>query len=132
MLSVLRSPQRSARKHVAAVALAARSVRRILHEELKFHPYKWTVLQELNPRDFVARENACEELLAMPHDTLVFFSDKAHFHLSGSVNKQNMRYWSPDNPRQLHRRPLHSQRVTIWSWNNWSMFFLKKTNWQFR
>ena len=50
----------------------------------------------------------------MPHDALVYFSDEAHFRLSGDVNKQNMRYWSPDNPRQLHQRPLHSQRVTVW------------------
>ena len=72
------------------------------------------MVQELNPRDFVARENACEALLGMPHDTLFYFSDEAHFHLSGAVNKQNMRYWSPDNQRQLHHRPLHSQRVTVW------------------
>ena len=23
-----------------------------------------------------------------------FFSDEAHFHISGCLNKQNMRYWS--------------------------------------
>lgn len=112
--SVLQSPQRSARKHASAVGLSARTVRRILHEELKFHPYKLAVVQELNPRDFVARENACAALLGLPEDTIVFFSDEAHFHISGSVNKQNMRYWSPNNPRQLHQRPLHSERVTVW------------------
>lgn len=25
-----------------------------------------------------------------------------------------MRYWSPHNPRELHQRPLHSERVTVW------------------
>ena len=74
-LSVLQSPQRYARKHATAVGLSARSVRRILHEELNFHPYKFAVVQELNPRDFVAQENACEELLGMPQDALVYFSD---------------------------------------------------------
>lgn len=110
----MRSPQRSARKHAAALGLSARSTRRILHEELKFHPYKLAVVQELNPRDFVARENASEALIGLPNDTIVFFSDEAHFHLSGYVNKQNMRYWSRDNPRELHQRPLHSERVTVW------------------
>ena len=90
--SVLRSPRRSARKHASALGLSARSVRRILHEELKFHPYKLAVVHELNPRHFVAQENACEALLGLPDATLVFFSDEAHFHLSGTVNKQNMRY----------------------------------------
>ena len=35
------------------------------------------------------------------------------FHLSGCLTKQNMRYWSETNPRELHQRPLHSDRVTV-------------------
>jgi hypothetical protein len=30
------------------------------------------------------------------------------------VNKQNYRYWSETNPRQLHERPLHSPKVSVW------------------
>ena len=41
-------------------------------------------------------------------------SDKAHFHLNGPVNKQNLRYWAPENPRNIQERPLHSARVTVW------------------
>ena len=41
-------------------------------------------------------------------------TDEAHFHLSGSVNKQNMRYWSPVNPKELDEMPLHSPEVTVW------------------
>ena len=41
-------------------------------------------------------------------------SDEAHFHLDGFVNKQNYRYWATTNPRQLHQRPLHSLKVTVW------------------
>ena len=44
----------------------------------------------------------------------MLFSDEAHFHLCGTVNKQNFRYWVVDNPRELHERPLHSPRVTLW------------------
>jgi len=40
-------------------------------------------------------------------------SDEAHFHVSGFVNKQNFRYWSQANPRALHEKPLHSQKVTV-------------------
>jgi hypothetical protein len=36
-----------------------------------------------------------------------------HIHLSECVNKQNMCYWSEENPRELHERPLHSDRVTV-------------------
>ena len=37
-----------------------------------------------------------------------------HFHLCGTVNKQNFRYWASGNPRELHQRPLHSPKVTAW------------------
>lgn len=57
-----------------AVGLSACYVRRNFPEELEFHPYKLPVVQELNPRDFVARGNACEAFLVMPHDALVFIN----------------------------------------------------------
>lgn len=78
----MRSPRRSAGKHTAAVEFSPRSVRQILHEEFKFYTYKLALGQEPNPRDFVARENACEALLSMPDEILIFFSDEAHFYLS--------------------------------------------------
>jgi hypothetical protein len=31
----------------------------------------------------------------------------------GTVNKQNFRYWSHNNPREL-QRPLHSLKVIVW------------------
>ena len=30
------------------------------------------------------------------------------------MNKQNCRYWAPENPQELHKRPLHSERLTVW------------------
>ncbi|KAL1497172.1 hypothetical protein ABEB36_008172 [Hypothenemus hampei] len=113
--SFLQSPRRSARKHANVLGISVRSVRKILHDDLHFHPYKLAVVQELSERDFVTREHACEEFLErLPDDAIVFFSDEAHFHLSGCVNRQNMRYWSDANPRELHERPLHCERVTVW------------------
>ena len=44
----------------------------------------------------------------------LIMSDEAHFHLNGTVNKQNFRYWASENPRELHQRPLHSPKVTAW------------------
>ena len=47
-------------------------------------------------------------------ELVIVTSDEAHFHLKGNVNKQNFRSWSPMNPRHLHERPLHCDKVTIW------------------
>ena len=47
-------------------------------------------------------------------DLTLIMSDKVHFHLNGTVNKQNFRYWASENPRELHQRPLCSPKVTVW------------------
>jgi hypothetical protein len=41
-------------------------------------------------------------------------SDKAHFYLTGLVNKQNCQYWSDRHSRELVQKPLHSSTVTVW------------------
>jgi len=99
--------------------MSDRSFRRILHEDLHFHPYKLQIVQEIRPRDWVARETFCltmRDLLRQNPQMLhtILMSDEAHFELWGSVNKQNMRYWSDGNPHELHIKPLHSSRVTVW------------------
>ena len=94
--------------------MSDRTVRRILHQDLNFHPYKMAVAQELGERDFHARRNACEALREnLPQDALVFFSDEAHFHICGCVNKQSKRCCSANNPRELHHRPLNCERVAV-------------------
>ena len=50
---VLQSPRRSARKHASALGISNRSVRRILHQDLHFHPYKMVVVQELTQQDWI-------------------------------------------------------------------------------
>ena len=113
--SVVKSPMRSARKHALALGFSDRSVRRILHFDLRFHPYKLACVQELSERDYQSRVNCCLQIISkLPKNSVLLTSDEAHFHLSGFVNKQNFRYWSDENPQQLVQQPLHSKRVTVW------------------
>jgi len=37
----------------------------------------------------------------------IIFSDEAHFHLDGFVNRS-------DNPHVIVEKQMHSQRVTVW------------------
>ena len=46
--SVVRSPQRSARKHAFAMRLSNTMIRCILHSDLKFHPYKMAIVQKIH------------------------------------------------------------------------------------
>jgi len=51
------------------------------------------------------RRISSEQLLEMLNDDgviiTVLMTEEAHFHLSGYVNKQNYRYWAPENPQEL-------------------------------
>ena len=42
----------------------------------------------------------------------IFFSDEAHCHLSGHINKQSMRCWSQAHPHEHTYQPLSQEKVT--------------------
>jgi len=116
-MAIVKSPWRSVRRHSAGIGLSDRSVRRILHKDLNFHPYKIVIFQELNDCDMANRRISAEQLLEMLNDdgvtNTLLMTNEAHFHFSANVNKQNYRYWAPENPQDLYQRPLHSERLTI-------------------
>jgi len=117
-MATVKSPRRSVSRHSATIGLSDRSVRRILHKDLNFHPYKIATVRELSDCDMANRRISSEQLLELLNDDGVIntflMADEAHFHLSAYVNKQNYRYWAPENPQELHQRPLHSERLTVW------------------
>ena len=113
--SILQSPWRSVHRHASDLGISDRSVRWILKDDLHFHPYKKVIVQKLSECNLTSRRNACEALLEnISEDAIVYFSDEAHFHLTGCINKQNMHYCADTNPQELHQRPLHSPKVTVW------------------
>ena len=44
----------------------------------------------------------------------IIMSDEAHFHFVDYVNKQNCRIWGSENRKIIIKKPLYSQRVTVW------------------
>jgi hypothetical protein len=114
--ALTRSPQKSARRHVHELRLSRESVRTILKKDLAFHPYNLCIVQQLKATDYQQREDFAvrmQVLLEEHANTIILMSDEAHFHLSGEVNKQNFRYWGSENPRNMHEKSLHTQRVTV-------------------
>ena len=88
-------------------------------KHIGFKAYKVSVQHQLLPADFDNRQTFCrwirdEIFLGHIDPNLLFFSDEAWFHLTGYINSQNNRYWSTDNPHQLHEVPLHDQKVGVW------------------
>jgi len=64
-MAMVKSPRCSVRRLCAAIGLYDRSVRRILHKDLNFHPYKIAFVQELSDYDMANRMISSEQLLEM-------------------------------------------------------------------
>lgn len=100
--------------------VSRRSVLRVLKQE-KYHPYKIRLLHELNEDDPDRRLQFCETMMEICNLNQVFhrnilFSDEATFCLNGSVNRQNFRYWSTNNPRWMREQHTQNpQKVNVWA-----------------
>jgi len=114
--AVVRSPTRSARRRAVELGMSEWTVRRILDKDLGFHSYKVMIVQTLNEGDYQQRLAFAEQMLEIieEHEDAIIMSDEARFHVNGSVNKQNFRYWAAQNPHEVHERPLHGPKVTVW------------------
>ena len=85
-------------------------------KDLKLRPYKVQIVQKLHDEDTVIRlQFAREELTRIDenpsHLDQLIFSDEAHFHIDGGVNRHNHRYWAPQNPGWVSEQSLHSPRT---------------------
>ena len=102
-------------QHAVAMRILDRKVCWILHKDLKFQPYKIQVVQQLKPQDQASQLHFTMKFGAIlqENDNVLnnlFMSEEAHFHLNGTINKQNFQYWSHTNPMALHERPLHCEK----------------------
>lgn len=61
--SVREDPQMSTRKRSSVLNISRRSLQRILNLDLKLHPYKLQLTQELKDSDFIARLTFANEIL---------------------------------------------------------------------
>jgi len=112
------SPRKSLRRLSVQSGVSYTSTHRAT-KQLGLKAYKVSVQQQLLPADFNNRRIFCqwirdEIFIGQIDPNLLFFSDEAWFHLSGYINSQNNRYWSTENPHQLHEIPLHDQKVGVW------------------
>lgn len=117
--SVEVAPRVSIRQRADAANMSRASVHRILKRE-KVRPYKCHRVQELHGDDFDRRTAFCGWFMNQEGENPdfpanVMTTDEASFHLSGTVNTQNSRYWSAINPhwiRQDHRQV--NPRINVW------------------
>ncbi len=117
--SVARSPKKSLRRRSQDLGIPRESMRRILLKDLRLYPYRIQVKHKLTQADMDKRvvmcQWFCDEIEDNP-DLLddVWFSDEAHFLLSGHVNSKNNIFWGTAAPEDVLQRPLHSTKCTAW------------------
>ena len=109
----------SARRVAEELDMPLSTVLKILHNVLRYYPYKLQNVQKLLPHDFETRHRFSLQFLArLEVDSEwpwnILWTDEAHFHLDGSVNTHNCRIWEPKNPHAILQVPLHSPKVTVW------------------
>ena len=52
-------------RHATTLGITPRSVGRVLHNDLQYHPYKIQIVQALNTRDYGAGVSFCQEMLGL-------------------------------------------------------------------
>ena len=117
--SVSKSPGRSLRRRALSLGISKQTVQRCLKEDLKLFPYRITVHHILSDDDISRRLQMClwfhKQMEEHPRwiDNM-WFSDEAHFHLSGAVNNHNNVFWGSEKPDSVAQRSLKGPKVTAW------------------
>lgn len=109
----------STRKLSEKLDMSKSSVHRIL-QHCDMHPYKPMYSQELTDADDDRRREFCETMNNHFSNDPAFlrkltFSDECVFHLTGSVNKHNIHYWSATNPQERITNPGQTPSLTVWT-----------------
>ena len=119
LASFAKSPTRSTRRLALESCVSRGSIQRIVRDH-HWHPYKIQLQQHLSEDHPDRRLHFCEwALTQLPRDPAVgskiLFSDEANFYVSGEVNKQNLRYWSPENPHWTDpRKVTGGGKLMVW------------------
>lgn len=113
------SPHRSSRRLEKETGIDRCTVRRILNDDIGAFPYKIQMQQQQSPDNRKKRVQFATYLsLKIEQEMLkitdIHWSDEANFHLSGHVNKQNMRFWALEKPEPIPNQPLSREKLNVW------------------
>lgn len=91
------NPHTSINRTSLITGVPASTTQRIMKDSGLF-PYKMTIMQELTPLDFVSRLEMCQffrtRFQTDPNfQRKIIFTDEALFHVNGTVNRHNFRYF---------------------------------------
>jgi hypothetical protein len=94
---------RAARRSRQHVQVPQKTVWNILRKRLRMFPYRLQLLQNLSENDKILHHSFCMDMQQRSEKSDHFFDrlifgDELTFHISGTVNKHNVRIWGTENP----------------------------------
>jgi hypothetical protein len=114
--SFLHSLKKSTGTAAKELSLSKTTVWRVLHKRLVFKPYGIQMIQQLSDEDHRRQFDFClqlQDLMSSDDHFLekVKFSDEATFHVSGAVNRRNVRIWGTETPHAYVKHQRDSTKV---------------------
>ena len=107
------NPKKSLRRRSKKLGLSRLSVHRILKNDLQLYPHRLQTKQTLTQNNMAKRVEMCQWFKSKIEENPdffqnVWFSNEAHFSLSGHANSKNSVFWGSQAPDEVLQRPLHS------------------------
>ena len=98
-----RCPRKSIRGASTQLQILRSTIHNALHRNSRLYAYKVQLLQALKPKDKPRQKEFTVTMLDRldSHPGFlkrVYFSDESTFHVSGLLNRYNLRIWGSDNP----------------------------------
>lgn len=112
------SPRKSLRRASRELQMPHQTIWKVVRRRLLMKAYKIHMLQALQPNDKIARMNFCNFFQESIDNNESFssrliFSDEATFHISGKVNRHNVRIWGTQHPHEIHEQVRDSPKVNV-------------------
>ena len=112
-----RSPRKSTTRASLELQMPQQTVWKILWKLLRMIPYKLQLVQALGCDDKRVPYSFCMSMQQWNEEDDFFnwliFGDVSTFHLTGKVNKHNVRIWGTENPRKLVQYVRDSPKVNV-------------------
>ena len=95
------------------------TVHKVLNKNLRLFAYKAQMLQARQSNDMPRGKEFVVNMLHRISEDEAFlkrvcFSDEATFHVSGKLNKQNVRIWGSENPHATRELQRDTPKVNVW------------------
>ena len=121
------SPWKSTWRLSQEVGISRTTVQRIIHNDLKLFLYKVQIVQKQTDTNKDKGVNFVKPSVKESRTTQVilawFYLVMKPIHLSGHVNKQNMRFRASQEPDKHTQQPLSKEKVTVWrAIGKWRIF----------